>query len=101
LYINDENNGGGARLAGGVQGVSQSSDINGNSLIYHYTGLGSTLDVSQFGPAPVVGTIIYVICELAQVNINDEGTTNIDAQEVASFVYYPNGSLITPWKRVR
>jgi hypothetical protein len=99
LYINDENNGGGARLAGGVQVVPQSSDINGNSLIYHYTG--NNLDVSQFGPAPVDGTIIYVICELAQVGINDENNTNIDAQEVASFVYYPNGVGIENWKRVR
>ena len=73
----------GSRLKGEIVTTNVNNGINGNALVYNYTGGANLLDPAAFG-AGTDGTIIYIVCD----NIQAGGvgfTTN--ANEVAVFVY--------------
>jgi len=78
----------GSRLKGDIVTVNANNLIDGNALVYNYTGAGNTLAAGTFS-AGTAGTIIYVVCDNAQTGY----TAN--ANEVAVFVYSGGWRLVT------
>jgi len=86
LLIQNESNGGGARLAGGIELAATPAALDGNSLVFRYTGAANSLTLAVMSTAaPIAGTIMFVHCENNQDNV--DGATDIQANGIATFVY--------------
>jgi hypothetical protein len=83
----------GARLKGQVVDAANNGAINGDNLVFRYTGGANTLNKTNF-TAATDGTIIYVYSADAQATY--DGTNSLNAGEAAVFIYY-NGA----WRTVR
>ena len=70
----------GSRLKGEIIAVNTNNLIDGNALVYNYTGAANTLAAATFS-AGTAGTIIYVVCD------NVQALYTFAAYEVAVFVY--------------
>jgi hypothetical protein len=72
----------GSRLKGEIVTVNANNLIDGNALVYNYTGAADTMNSATFS-AGTAGTVIYVVCDNEQ-SLNGHTTNN---NEVAIFVY--------------